>query len=86
MLQSETVLVKRRNVSFSSFLKNVSIFFSLSIHYTKAKEPLLLCERLEERRRHEQTKESTSEKSGEREDGFEGGERRTKFGVVFEDS
>ena len=27
MLQSETVLVKRRNVSFSSFLKNVSIFF-----------------------------------------------------------
>jgi hypothetical protein len=32
-------------------------------------------------------KESTSEKSGEREDGFEGTrERRTKFGVVFEDS
>ena len=35
---------------------------------------------------NEQTKkESTSEKSGEREDGFEGRERRT-FGVVFEDS
>ena len=32
-----------------------------------------------------ETKESTSEKSGEREDGFEGRERRT-FGVVFEDS
>jgi hypothetical protein len=34
---------------------------------------------------NEQTEKSTSEKSGEREDGFEGGERRTK-GVVFEDS
>jgi hypothetical protein len=35
---------------------------------------------------NEQTKkESTSEKSGEREDGFEGRGRRT-FGVVFEDS
>ena len=32
-----------------------------------------------------ETKESTSEKSGEREDGFEGREIRT-FGVVFEDS
>jgi hypothetical protein len=36
---------------------------------------------------NEQTKkESTSEKSGKCEDGFEGRERRTKFGVVFEDS
>jgi hypothetical protein len=34
---------------------------------------------------YEAKKESTSEKSGEREDGFEGRERRT-FGVVFEDS
>ena len=33
------------------------------------------------------TKEkSTSEKSGEREDGFEGRERRTKGVVVFEDT
>jgi hypothetical protein len=33
------------------------------------------------------TKESTSEKSGEREDGFEGTRERRTFGVcVFEDS
>ena len=70
--------------NFSSFLKNVSIFF-FSIHYTCEKEPLLLCERLEEQQQHGSKKESTSEKSGEREDGFEGRERRT-FGVVFEDS
>ena len=37
----------------TSFLKNVSIFFFLARHKTKycEKEPLLLCERLEEQRR-----------------------------------
>ena len=62
--------------------KRLNLFFS--IHYTCEEEPLL-CERLEEQPQHEQTKESTAEKSGEREDGFEGRERRP-FGVVFEDS
>jgi len=47
---------------------------------------LLNAQREECTNNNEQTKkESASEKSGEREDGFEGRERRT-FGVVFEDS
>ena len=37
------------------------------------------------KKKHEHTKESTSTARGEREDGFEGRERRT-FGAVFEDS
>ena len=47
---------------------------------------LLNAQREECTNNNEQTKkESASEKSGEREDGFEGREGRT-FGVVFEDS
>ena len=47
---------------------------------------IILNAQQEECTNNEQTKkESTSEKSGEREDGFEGRERRT-CGVVFEDS
>jgi len=47
---------------------------------------LLNAQREERTNNNEQTKkESASEKSGEREDGFEGREGRT-FGVVFEDS
>jgi hypothetical protein len=88
-----------RNVfsSFISFLQNVSIFFfqdSAAIIYSLRfeKEPLLLCGDdafKEEQQQHATTttKESTSEKSGEREDGFEGTRERRTFGVcVFEDS
>ena len=70
-------------------LKNTAITYSLRFE----KEPLLLlCDDdalKEQQQQHATTtaKESTSEKSGEREDGFEGTrERRTKFGVVLEDS
>ena len=83
---------------FLHFLRNVSIFFfqdlNTAITYSLRfeKEPLLLCDddALKEQQQQQQhatttAKESTSEKSGEREDGFEGRERRT-FGVVFEDS
>ena len=50
----------------------------------KERKKKILCERLKEQQ-HESKKESTSAARGEREDGFEGRERRT-FGAVFEDS
>ena len=88
---------------FLHFLRNVSIFFfqdlNTAITYSLRfeKEPLLLCDddALKEQQQQQQqqqhatttAKESTSEKSGEREDGFEGTRERRTFGVcVFEDS
>ena len=82
---------------FLHFLRNVSIFFFQDLHcysYSlREKEPLLLCDddALKEQQQQQQhatttAKESTSEKSGEREDGFEGERERRTFGVVFEDS
>ena len=82
---------------FISFLQNVSIFFSktLLLSYTlyARKNLFLLCDddafKEEQQQQHATTttKESTSEKSGEREDGFEGTRERRTFGVcVFEDS
>ena len=86
---------------FLHFLRNVSIFFffqdlkNTAITYSLRfeKEPLLLlCDDdalKEQQQQHATTtaKESTSEKSGEREDGFEGTRERRTFGVcAFEDS
>ena len=87
---------------FLHFLRNVSIFFffqdlNTAITYSLRfeKEPLLLCdddalkEQQQQQQQHATTtaKESTSEKSGEREDGFEGTRERRTFGVcAFEDS
>ena len=88
---------------FLHFLRNVSIFFfqdvNTAITYSLRfeKEPLLLCDddALKEQQPQQQqqqhatttAKESTSEKSGEREDGFEGTRERRTFGVcAFEDS
>ena len=88
---------------FLHFLRNVSIFFfqdvNTAITYSLRfeKEPLLLCDddALKEQQPQPQqqqhatttAKESTSEKSGEREDGFEGTRERRTFGVcAFEDS
>jgi len=51
------------------------------LNYTRERTSL----RETQRTHHEQTKESASAARGEREDGFEGRERRT-FGAVFEDS
>ena len=81
----QTVLVKQKRKQIS-FLKNVSIFFR-----DESKARARTISQNETSRKNttdeQQTKkESTSEKSGEREDGFEGGERRRTFGVVFEDS
>ena len=95
--------VQRRNFFFEKlflhFLRNVSIFFfprlkNTAITYSLRfeKEPLLLCDDdalKEQQQQHATTtaKESTSEKSGEREDGFEGTRERRTFGVcAFEDS
>ena len=70
---------------------NTAITYSLRFE----KEPLLLCdddalkEQQQQQQQHATTtaKESTSEKSGEREDGFEGTRERRTFGVcAFEDS
>jgi hypothetical protein len=73
-------------------LKNTAITNSLRFE----KEPLLLLcdddalkEQQQQQQQHATTtaKESTSEKSGEREDGFEGTRERRTFGVcAFEDS
>ena len=84
---------------FLHFLGNVSIFFfqdlNTAITYSLRfeKEPLLLCDddALKEQQQQQPAtttaKESTSEKSGEREDGFEGTRERRTFGVcAFEDS
>ena len=83
---------------FISFLQNVSIFFFqdyILLSYTlyARKNLFLLCDddafKEEQQQQHATTttKESTSEKSGEREDGFEGTWERRTFGVcVFEDS
>ena len=80
---------KRLNFFFFQDLKNTAITYSLRFE----KEPLLLlCDDdalKEQQQQHATTtaKESTSEKSGEREDGFEGTRERRTFGVcVFEDS
>ena len=74
---------------FFQDLKNTAITYSLRFE----KEPLLLlCDDdalKEQQQQHATTtaKESTSEKSGEREDGFEGTRERRTFGVcAFEDS
>ena len=78
---------KRLNFFFPR-LKNTAITYSLRFE----KEPLLLCDDdalKEQQQQHATTtaKESTSEKSGEREDGFEGTRERRTFGVcAFEDS
>ena len=73
---------------FFQDLKNTAITYSLRFE----KEPLLLlCDDdalKEQQQQHATTtaKESTSEKSGEREDGFEGTWERRIFFCVFEDS
>ena len=80
---------KRLNFFFFQDL-NTAITYSLRFE----KEPLLLCDddALKEQQQQQQhatttAKESTSEKSGEREDGFEGTRERRTFGVcAFEDS
>ena len=85
---------------FLHFLRNVSIFFFQDFKHSAItyslrfeKEPLLLCDddalKEQQQQQHATTtaKESTSEKSGEREDGFEGTRERRTFGVcAFEDS
>jgi len=69
-----------------SFLKNVSIFIRDESLKARARTTSQNETSRKNTTDEQQTKkESTSEKSGEREDGFEGRERRT-FGVVFEDS
>ena len=89
--------------TFSSFpAKRLNFFFPRlkHCHYKYSlrfeKEPLLLCDddALKEQQQQQQqqhatttAKESTAEKSGEREDGFEGTRERRTFGVcAFEDS
>ena len=58
--------------------KRLNFFFPrllLLLYYLREKEPLLCDDAFKEQRRQQHattTKESTSEKSGEREDGFEG--------------
>ena len=71
-----------------SFLKNVSIFIRDESESARVKNNISKRNDSRKNTNNEQQtkKESTSEKSGEREDGFEGGERRRTFGVVFEDS
>ena len=77
------------------FFQDVNTAITYSLRFEK--EPLLLCDddALKEQQQQQQqqqhatttAKESTSEKSGEREDGFEGTRERRTFGVcAFEDS
>ena len=84
-----------RNVSIFFFSKTYKhCYYINSLRFEK--EPLLLLcddDALKEQQQQQQqhatttTKESTSEKSGEREDGFEGTRERRTFGVcAFEDS
>ena len=89
-----------QRTNFSSFpAKRLNFFFprlitAITYSLRFEKEPLLLCDddALKEQQQQQQhatttAKESTSEKSGEREDGFEGTRERRTFGVcAFEDS